>query len=150
MRDDTAGHPATDAEAVLPPAEANRRKAVLRRLKDELAARSVESVLAGRHVLRLSTAAPWSQSGPINPELHIPSTGIRITTDGHRYQLTDGTVHDTDDPASAADHVIAAEVRNNAGPGQPAPSASDDPAPPTRVIGPGEQALRQLIDDGII
>lgn len=148
MPDDAARHQASDA--VLHPAEVDRRKAALRRLKDELAAHGIESVLAGRHVLKLSSTAPRSQSGPVDPELHIWSTRDHVTTDGQQYQFADGTVHATDDPAGAAGHVIATRTRDNAGPGQPAAAASSDVAPPGRTIGPGESALRRLIDDGII
>lgn len=107
MQDD----PAEQAtRRVLTSDEADRRKAVLTRLRDELATRGIESVLAGRHTLILSGCGPWAPSGPGDPELHVLGVGGRciVATDGQRYQFAEGSTHSADDPSGAAGYVLAA------------------------------------------
>jgi hypothetical protein len=148
----------TNAEAASRPTildreEANRRKAALARLQDELADLGVESVLVGRHVLRLSGPGPWQPSGPADPELHVLATNWRctVTTDGERYQLINGAKHPADDPAGAARHLLDVGTRRDYS-GSPVPAllVAHQPAREVRAIGAGERALRQLRDDGVI
>jgi len=150
MRDDLAER--ATREIVLADAEADRRKAVLRRLKAELAALGVESVLVGRHLLRLSGTAPWSPSGPVDPELHVLAAGCpcTITTNGGRYLLPGGAERPAADPAGAAARILAAERPGDRGLTVLAQAGGHGRGEPGRVIGAGEGALRQLIDDGLV
>ena len=81
---------------------------------------------------------------PVDPELHVLGTGCRciVTTDGERYLLSDGAAHPAADPAGAAAHVAGTTVC--------AQAAGHEPDASGRVMGAGERALRQLIEDGII
>ena len=87
--------------------EVDRRKAVLIRLQDALAARSVESVLVGRRTLTLRGAGP-APSRPGDPELHVLAADLHriVTTDGQNYRLADGRMHPGDDPSGAAGCVL--------------------------------------------
>lgn len=99
-------------------------------------------------------ASPAAARRSATPQRAPPTVAVArsgpcvVTTDGERYLFADGTAHAADDPASVAGHVVASTAGSNADPGQPTDVAGADE--PVRVIGPGEQALRQLIDDGII
>ena len=127
-------------------AEADRRKALLARLQDELAAQGLQSVLVGRQVLALRDRGPVPPSRR-NPELHVSGPGQChvVTTDGDHYRFADGSSHPADDPGGAAGCV---HVRR--------PSAPDalSPCPLERadglLAGAGERALRRLRDTGVI
>jgi hypothetical protein len=153
MQDDHAGM--APRRIALAGDEAGRRKVVLARLQDALAARGAGSVLVGRHILSLRGAGPARRSGPGDPELHVYGAGCRhvVTTDGRQYQFADGGTHPADDPHGAAGRVVSASTcDDDGGTGRP-----DSVAPEHRdggrggvTPGAGERALRRLRDDGII
>src|SRR5690242_12117375 len=75
MPDDLA-----EQEPVLASAEADRRRALLARLQDELATHGFQSVLVGRQVLALRDRGPAPPSRR-NPELHVSGPGqCRVVT----------------------------------------------------------------------
>jgi hypothetical protein len=126
--------------------EVDRRKAVLTRLQDALAARSVESVLVGRRTLTLRGDGP-APSRPGDPELHVLAADRHrvVTTDGRHYRLADGRMHPADDPSGAAGCILPTDTGNDDDGRQALAPAGRDGA-----IGAGERALRSLRDDGVI
>ena len=140
MPDDLA-----EQEPVLAGAEADRRRALLARLQNELAAQGFQSVLVGRQVLALRDRGPVPPSRR-NPELHVSGPGQCrvVTTDGDHYRFADGSSHPADDPGGAAGCVMSADR----GPGrtEPLPAERADGL----LAGAGERALRHLRDTGII
>jgi hypothetical protein len=93
----------TTPAPVLPAREASRRAVLLGTLRDALAARQVESVLALRHRLVLHADSPCGPSGPADPELYVLTGGSGIvTTDGTAFRLPGGIQHPVTDPAGAA------------------------------------------------
>jgi hypothetical protein len=138
MPDDLA-----EQEPTLTGAEADRRKALLARLQDELATQGFRFVLVGRQVLALRDRGPVPPSRR-NPELHVSGPGQChvVTTDGDHYRFPDGASHPADDPGGAAECVMSADR----GPGRA------EPLPVERADGllAGERALRRLRDTGII
>lgn len=108
MQDDLAEQ--TSCRTILAAEEVGRRKVVLIRLQDALAAQGIESVLVGRHALTLRTAGPWQPSGPADPELHVLGVGHRhiVTTDGQHYHFADGDVCPAGDPVGAASRLVSA------------------------------------------
>jgi hypothetical protein len=151
MQDDRAG------QAMLRPAlagqEAARRKIVLIRLQDALAALGIESVVVGRHTLTLRGRGPVQPSRPGDPELHVVGTGRChvITTDGLHYCFGDSRMHSAGDPCGAAGFVLSAEAGHDAA-GRRAPALADHGSGgrDRTVVGVGERALRRLCDDGVI
>jgi hypothetical protein len=88
---------------VLPAGEAGRRAVQLGALRDALAARQVESVLALRHRLVLHADSPCGPSGPADPQLFVLTGGAGVaTTDGRTFSLPGGRRHPATDPAGAA------------------------------------------------
>jgi hypothetical protein len=151
MRDDLAGQGAR--RAVLVGGEAGRRKVMLVRLQDALAAQGVESVVVGRHLLTLRGAGPGQPSRPGEPELHVlgPDRHRVVTTDGWYYRFADSCRHPADDPGGAAGCVLSADVCGDAAGRQAlAPVTSEPGGRDDAVVGAGERALRQLRDDGVI
>jgi hypothetical protein len=151
MQDDFAEQ--ASRRAVLTGEEADRRKVVLIRLQDALAAMGVESVVVGRHALTLRGSGPAPPSRPGDPELHVlgPDWCRIVTTDGGHFRFADGRMHPADDPSGAARYVLAADTCQDSA-GRPAP-AQVDHGPGGRdsaVLGAGERALRRLRDDGVI
>ena len=153
MQEDLAAQPSR--RAALTGHEVDRRKALLARLQDELAAEGFESVLVGRHALTLrSPSGGLAQpSSPRDPELHVAGAGRChvVTTDGRHYRFADSGMHPADDPYGAAGFVLSA----SAGPGAegrqvPVPADHGTGGRDLRLVGAGERALRQLRDDGVI
>jgi hypothetical protein len=133
--------------------EADRRKAVLIRLQDALAARGVDSVIVGRHALTLRGTGPAQPSRPADPQLHVLGADrCRIvTTDGRHYRFGDGRMHPADDPRGAAGCLLSADISHDAAGCQaPAPADHGPGGRGSAVVGAGERALRQLRDDGVI
>ena len=134
-----------EQEPALTGAEADRRKALLARLQDELTAHGFQSVLVGRQVLSLRDRGPVPPSRR-NPELHVSGPGQChvVTTDGDHYRFADGSSHPADDPGGAAGCVMSADR----GPGrtEPLPAERADGL----LAGAGERALRRLRDTGVI
>ena len=153
MQDDLAGQAAP--RTALAGEEADRRKAVLGRLQDALAAQGLAAVLVGRHVLTLHGhgRGPVQPSRPGDPELHVAGAGRRhvITTDGRQYLFADRRMHPADDPRGAAALVLPPGAGRDAAWRQ-APGPADDGAGgrDRAVVGAGERALRRLRDDGVI
>ena len=112
MQDDLAAQ--ASRRAALTGHEVDRRKAVLARLQDALAAEGFESVLVGRHALTLrSPGGGLAQpSSPRDPELHVAGAGRChvITTDGRQYRFADSGMHPADDPCGAAGFVLSASA----------------------------------------
>jgi hypothetical protein len=153
MQDDLAGE--ASPRTALTGEETDRRKVVLIRLQDALAAQGCESVLVGRHALTLRSdgRVPAEPSRPGDPELHVVGAGRRhvVTTDGEHYRFADSRMHPADDPRGAAGFVLSADVGHDAA-GCQAPALADDGAGgrDRAVVGVGERALRRLRDDGVI
>jgi len=153
MQDDLAGQ--ASRRTALEGDEVDRRKAVLIRLQDALAAQGIESVLVGRHALTLRShgRGPAHPSKPGNPELHVVGAGRHriVTTDGRHYRLGDNRMHPADDPRGAAGFVLSIDAGHDAV-GRHAPALADHGAGGRDrvVVGAGERALRQLCDDGVI
>jgi hypothetical protein len=103
----------TKQARVLQPAEASRRAVLLGALRDALAARQVESVLALRHRLVLHAHSPCAPSGPADPQLYVLTGGSGVaTTDGMTFRLPGGRQHPATDPAGAAALMSAAAERD--------------------------------------
>jgi|SRR5215831_2499324 len=94
-------------------AEADRRKAILGRLKDALAAKRIVSALAGRRtlVLRSAQGGPADLSDgygaperPADPQLYVFAAGDVhiVTTDGEVYWFAGGRAYPVRDPDRAA------------------------------------------------
>jgi hypothetical protein len=151
MQDDLAEQ--ASRRTVLADAEVDRRKVVLIRLQDALAAQGVESVIVGRHALKLSGRGPAQPSRPADPELRVLGADrCRIvTTDGRYYRFGDSRMHPADDPRGAARSVLSADVGHDAS-GRQVPALADRGAGgrDRTAIGVGERALRRLRDDGVI
>jgi hypothetical protein len=138
---------------VLAGEEVYRRKVVLLRLQDALAARGVESVIVGRRALTLRGAGPAPPSRPGDPELHILGGDRRhiVTTDGRHYRSADSRMHPADDPYGAAGCFLPADAGRDSASGQvPAPVDLGAGGRDGAVVGAGERALRRLRDDGVI
>ena len=153
MQDDLVGQ--ASRRTALAAEEVDRRKAVLIRLQDVLAARGFDSVLVGRRALTLRShgrgSAQPSRSG--DPELHVIGPGRRhvITTDGRQYRFAESDTHPAGDPSGAAGFVLSGALVPDAD-GRQLPALADRGAGgrDRRLIGAGERALRQLRDDGVI
>src|ERR1022692_3452017 len=151
MQDDLAEQ--ASHRTVLAGEEVYRRKVVLLRLQDALAARGVESVIVGRRALTLRGTGPAPPSRPGDPELHILGGSRRriVTTDGRHYRSADSRMHPADDPHGAAGYVLAADTGRVSASGQvPAPADRGADERDGAVVGAGERALRCLRDDGVI
>lgn len=151
MKDELAGQ--ASRRTALVGEEVDRRKVVLLRLQDALAARGFESVLVGRHALTLRGAGPAQPSRPADPELHVLGADrCRIvTTDGRHYRFADSRLHPADDPRGAARCVLSADIgHDDAGRQVPALADRGTGGRDRTVVGVGERALRRLRDDGVI
>jgi len=151
MQDDLAEQ--ASRRMVLAGAEVDRRKVVLIRLQDALAARGFESVIVGRHALKLSGRGPAQPSRPGDPELHVLGAGRChiVTTDGRLYRFADNRMHSADDPGGAAGCMLSADLGHDcAGRQPPAPVDHGVGGRDRTAIGVGERALRRLRDDGVI
>jgi hypothetical protein len=138
---------------VLAGEEVYRRKVVLLRLQDALAARGAESVIVGRRTLTLRGTGPAPPSRPGDPELHILGADRRhiVTTDGRNYRSADSPIHPADDPHGAAGCVLAADTGRDSASGQvPAPVDHGPDGRDGTVVGVGERALRRGHEDGVI
>jgi hypothetical protein len=151
MQDDLTGQ--ASRRTILAGEEVYRRKVILLRLQDALAARGVESVIVGRRALTLRGAGPAPPPRPGNPELYILGARHRhiVTTDGRHYRSSDSRMHSADDPRGAAGCFLPADPRRDPANGQ-ATAAADRGAGrrDDAVVGAGERALRRLRDDGVI
>lgn len=153
MQDDLAGQ--ASRRAVLTGHEVDRRKEVLVRLQDVLAAQGFESVLVGRHALTLHShgRGPAHAPSPRDPELHVTGAGrcYVITTDGRQYRFADSGMHPADDPFGAAGFVLSSELGpDSVGRQAPVPADHRAGGRDRRLVGAGERALRRLRDDGVI
>jgi hypothetical protein len=150
MQDHLAGQ--ASRRTFLTGEEAERRKLVLVRLQDALAAEGVESVIVGRRGLTLRSGEPWQPCRPGDPELHVLGADrCRIvTTDGRQFRLADNRMHPAGDPRGAARWLLPADICGEAGLGVSA-LADDGPGGPEGAVGgAGERALRKLLADGVI
>lgn len=96
---------------LLTAAEADRRKSMLRLLKDALSAQRIASALVGRRTLVLFSeqsaerAVGYGETvRPSDPELYVfagEETYV-VTTDGEAYRFPGGHAYPTADPARAA------------------------------------------------
>ena len=90
--------------------EADRRKAILGRLKEALADQRIVSALAGRRTLVLRSARGASPGGygsperPADPQLYVFAAGDVhiVTTDGKVYWFAGGRAYPVEDPNGAA------------------------------------------------
>jgi len=148
MLDDPARAP---HPAALTAGEADRRKALLARLQDELAACGVRSVLAGRQILRLRGGRHAQPPLPGDPQLHVLGTGHCqvITTDGRNYQLP-RCRHPAGDPGGAARCILLADQDHEDAASRVPGDEDGQTGGRVRVIGAGERALRRLLEDGVI
>jgi hypothetical protein len=137
---------------VLAGEEVYRRKVVLLRLQDALAALGVESVIVGRRALTLRGSGPSPPSRPGDPELRILGGDRHIvTTDGRHYRSADSRMHPADDPCGAAGCFLPADAGRDSASGQvPAPVDHGPDGRDGTVVGAGERALRRLHEDGVI
>ncbi len=151
MQDDLAEQ--ASLRTVLAGEEVDRRKIVLIRLQDALAAHGFESVIVGRDALKLHGRGPARPSRPGDPELHVLGAGRFhiVTTDGRLYRFADNRMHSADDPGGAAGRMLSADLGHDAA-GRRAPVPVDHGAGgrDRNAIGVGERALRRLRDDGVI
>ncbi len=151
MQDDLAEQ--ASLRTVLAGEEVDRRKIVLIRLQDALAAHGFESVIVGRHALTLHGRGPAQPSRPGDPELHVVGAGRCqiVTTDGRHYRFGDSRMHPAADPHGAAGFVLSDDIGHDAA-GRRAPVPVDHGAGgrDRSAIGVGERALRRLRDDGVI
>jgi hypothetical protein len=132
--------------------EVYRRKVILLRLQDALAARGVESVIVGRRALTLRGTGPAPPPRPGNPELHVLGGDRHIvTTDGQHYRSADSRLHPADDPGGAAGCFLPPDTRRDPASGQvPSPVDLGGGGRDSAVMGAGERALRRLRADGVI
>jgi hypothetical protein len=91
-------------------AEADRRRAILGLLADDLAARRITSALAGRRRLVLCSAGGRRDgcgpaARPADPQLYVFGAGNMdvVTTDGESYRFASGRTHPAADPSGAAE-----------------------------------------------
>jgi hypothetical protein len=151
MQDDLDGQ--ASRRTVLAGEEVYRRKVVLLRLQDALAARGVESVIVGRRALTLRGTGPAPPPRPGDPELHVLGADRRhiVTTDGRRYRSADSRMHPADDPCGAAGCFLSSDTGRDSASGQvTAPADHGAGGRDGVVVGVGERALRRLRDDGVI
>jgi hypothetical protein len=150
MQDDLAEQ--AERRTVLVSGEADRRKALLARLQQALAARGVESVVAGRHSLTLRGTGPGQPARPADPELYVLAPDRRhiVTTDGWYYRFGNNRMHPADDPRGAAECVLSADTCRHGAVRRRPESADHEPGTRSDAVGAGERALRQLCDDGVI
>jgi hypothetical protein len=151
MQDDLAEQ--ASRRTVLGGEEVYRRKVVLLRLQDALAARGVESVIVGRRALTLRGTGPAPPPRPGDPQLHVLSADRHhvITTDGRHYRFADNRMHPANDPGGAAGYFLPADICRDSARGQvPAPANHGAGGRDGAVAGAGERALRRLRDDGVI